>query len=441
MQIPSPVDLTRDFIQKFITLLHKHDPWRSQRLAKMPAKALNQAYEQMERQVERFNKGLEASLKNVKEKCLQIMIKGSHVRIEVETHKLKSALQYSNLIEGKVIFSRPGYPISLSVDCVVACGHWHKLEDLKESKINLIDHLEKLLPPKQSSSSDSKGPVGLVTFQNGIQNNWDKFEQMGQTIVNLFPEGPLCIGIHNPTTHFLPTDMLRFTNEPEMNPVAVYSLCQMMKTFADLLPKINPKLVWAHFAHSEGGLIANAALDLSNHPFLTETQRSIKSQLITYTYGAVKPISSDPVMDAINTYSDRDIALFFGENFLDRSLDQIQKKPFFSSKQYSGKTYKIVVIDSILPNDPLVKIQLEMPEIKTLEERLKLSWLEMLGYQEELNNTASIFLNKLAIDKINETTLSIVDHGFKNATYQEALKDNIKGLRKGYKIYEGKRDR
>jgi hypothetical protein len=370
------------------------------------------------------------------------MIKGCPIRIEVETYKLRSALRYSELVEGKAIFSRPGYFNSMSVDCFVACGHWQKLRDLKESKINLIDHLDKLLPPKLNRNSfGSKGPIGLVTFQNGIQNNLEEFKKMSQTIVARFPEGPLCIGLHNPTTHFLLTDMLRFINEPEMNALAAYSLCQMMKTFADLLPKINPQLVWTHFAHSEGGLIANTALDLCNHPLLDETRRSLKSHLVTHTYGAVKPIPSDHVVDAINTYSDKDIALFFGEKFLDRALDQIQHKPYTSSKQYCGKTYEIMVVESILPNDPLVKIQLEMPEIKTLEERLKMSWLETLTYQEERENTSSIFLNKLTVDKINETSHSIVDHGFRNDTYQKVLKANIDDLRKDYKIYDGKRDR
>ena len=249
-----------------------------------------------------LNRGVDELYQQAVRLCKEV-INGPPICIEVESRDIRNR-RAGELIKAKARFSRPLNYALVEVDCYLSCGHWEKLGDLKADKINLMDHLEKLLPPFNSSS------VGLVTFQNGIMNSFaGEFKTMGQQIVNQFPEGPLCIGLHNPTTRIIVLDMFRFADEGSLNERAVYSLCQLFKTLADRLPTKNPKMKWAHFAHSEGGLIGNAALTLCSESWLTDTRRFLKNNVMTFTYGAVKPIPNEPVLKAINTYSTKDIAL------------------------------------------------------------------------------------------------------------------------------------
>ncbi len=84
----------------------------------------------------------------------------------------------------------------VKVDWVVSCNHWHKLqfsaEELKTGSVNIFDHLPELM-------SKDGGMVGLITGQNGIHTNLQKFTNgMCQTIIDKAPEGTLFIGMHLP---------------------------------------------------------------------------------------------------------------------------------------------------------------------------------------------------------------------------------------------------
>ncbi|MCE5319035.1 MAG: hypothetical protein LLG04_16945 [Parachlamydia sp.] len=293
-----------------------------------------------------MNQKIEAGYETIVSLC-RAVIRGPHVRIEVESKEIHLAKSYSRptLIKGKIKFMVPGGVQLREANCFLSFGHWAKLGDCKEDKINIVDHLDKLLPKFQQWNPGS--PIGLVTFQNGIMNDFDKdFRKMGQLIIDQFPEGPLCIGLHNATTSILPVDMSRFDSEPTRNADSVYSLCQMIKTFADRIHKINPNVVWTHFAHSEGALIANAVLSLCNQGWLLDVQQYLKQHFVIATYGPVKPVPVEPVLDVVNTYSKRDIALFFASTYLDKDLDQITEDPYTSTKRHKGKTYKVTIVDS-----------------------------------------------------------------------------------------------
>ena len=183
-----------------------------------------------------------------------------------------------------------------------------------------------------------------------------EFKTMGQQIVNQFPEGPLCIGLHNPTTRIIVLDMFRFADEGSLNERAVDSLCQLFKTLAHRLPTKNPKMKWAHFAHSEGGLIGNAALTLCSESWLTDTRRFLKNNVMTFTYGAVKPIPNEPVLNAINTYSTKDIALNLATCYLDKDPSAIMEEEYTCTKNVGGKSYTVTLVKSQLAFDPLLKM-------------------------------------------------------------------------------------
>ena len=430
-----------EFLRKVFDLSREHASKRGRKLAQLPKEAFQKVLNDFQQRSNNINNSTAAASEEAVHLCKNI-IKGSHISIEIESSKIRLAANSfkPQLIPGKAKLKMPGYLRSVEVDCYVACGHWHKLGELKESKINLIDHLEKLLPPKQRGSS--KRSIGLITFQNGIMNDFnDEFKKMSQSIIDQFPEGPLCIGLHNPTTKMLVLDMLRFINEPELNEKAVYSFCQMLKTFVDLIPKINPDLVWAHFTHSEGGLIANAVLSLCDQwGWLQDTKKYIKDHLAVATYGAIQPIPDGPVLVAINTYSSKDIALFFGKTYLDKDLDKITRMPYTSTKALSGKTYTITVVESKLPDNPVLKMKLELPPILTVEQRLQMTWFERLGHIPDLESSPYLAyaIDQKIIDTVNNTHHFIDDHGFAEVTYQKTLENNIYDLRKKYIVYDAK---
>lgn len=267
------------------------------------------------------------------------------------------------------------------------------------------------------------------------------FKSMAELIIDQFPEGPLCIGLHNKTTHNLFLDLRRFLAEPMLNEASVYSLTQLFKTIAERLPKINPNITWTHFAHSEGGLIANAVLSLCHQGWLNDVQQYLKKNLVVATYGAVKPVPIDPVLDAVNTYSKKDIALFFGSSYLDQPLDKITQDPYTSTKIIQGKTYKVTIVDSKLPFDPALKIAFE-PDFMTREQRLNMSWIEWLAHLQDSADNSSRLANSISANVanvINEKVHAINDHGFAQVSYQDVLKNNTDKFRQAYQVYDAKR--
>ena len=96
---------------------------------------------------------------------------------------------------------------------------------------------------------------------------------------------------------------------------------QMLLTFAEVLPLINPNLYFTHIAHSEGGLIAKAALTNKEYGLEPQKARFIKEHLITATYGAVAPIPDEVVLRALNTYSKDDVTMLFAKKHLGLKLN------------------------------------------------------------------------------------------------------------------------
>lgn len=394
-----------------------------EKLKKIPQAVKEVLVKKIRKKQEELNAQVETYYQSVLPLCKRGLA-GPHIQIEVPTDRIKFAASYE-MIPGKAIFFEAGTNIRYEADCAVACGHWHKLGEIRGRTINVIDHLDKLLPPKGNRSS-----IGLITFQNGMMNNLkENFRDSSQLISSQFPERPLCIGLYNPTTSNIIKDMFRFISEARFNKVAVYSLAQMIKTFADLLPKISPNTLWTHFAHSEGGLIANAVFDICSEWNYRETRDGFKKHMITATYGAVQPIADEHVLAARNTYTKNDIALFFGKNYIDKNIDDIKPtdEGYISRKIYYGKTYQVRVLNSTTEKKPFAYV----PEPLTFEERVQLSFFQNIGYQEMSLPHSYVASASL----VNEIIYQIKDHGFTEDTYKNALKEDVKDFRRDFKIY------
>lgn len=237
----------------------------------------------------------------------------------------------------------------------VACGHWDVLKDkLSDSekrlgKFNLMDYFHELvLPPSTKKrnawdSQEKKGNIGLVTYQNGINNKPIDFEKKSDWILENLPERPLCIGLFNPSHgKSLPgplgaaPDLYRMSEEKVYHTDTVATTWSMFRTFAKLLPK-DPRFFWLHIAHSEGTLLANAAL--SNVLTPPEEQKFFKEHLHILAYGAVMPIPNRLVRTALNSYSKKDITLGrYGKDFLSNRMH-----------------YNIKVVDCQTASPPLIE--------------------------------------------------------------------------------------
>lgn len=195
--------------------------------------------------------------------------------------------------------------------CKVSCDHWHKLRltsgeqtnfanNENTASINLLDHLGELIP------ANSNGKVGLVTYQNGINNNYeDHFSEMGKSIKSHLKEGVLCIGLYNQSNIVVPLDLLRMQCEfLGIRTEVVRSMRKMFASLAYRLAKIRPHPHWMHIAHSEGGRIVHDTLN--GIPY--NEQVFCQNQLIVLTYGSIQPVIKKSAKITVNTYSSADIA-------------------------------------------------------------------------------------------------------------------------------------
>lgn len=413
----------------------------AKKMARRSLETIDELIRYKNQKIMNVNQGIEGLNQSVLALCKRC-IKGPHIRLDIPTRLIRQVQRQtasnprccSEIIQGKAVFKEYTGASQLEVACAVASSNWHKLGEIKTETINIMEHLDKLLPLE--SKSYHKERIGLVTFQNGMANKQSSFIESAKSVFDHFKEAPLCIGLYNPTFFQsvpLPTDMARFPSEKTFNKSAVFSLCQMMRTLADLLPKINPNLFWAHFAHSEGGLIANAALEVCEDEwFFRDAQKYLKNNLITATYGAVKPIPNDYTKYSINTYSKHDIALFFGKDYIDLDLEEMIKSSKPVKKTYKGKTYTIKVIDSKVEFKEAIKMPVKMPERLSLKETLDLSFFEYVAYREEIN--AAPWGTQACINLVNDFAHRIKDHGFEEASYKEELKVNADDFKEEYKI-------
>lgn len=347
----------------------------------------------------------------------------SELGVFVKAEDIRKQHQGSyQLIKAKAKLINPHFAFNgiLEVDSYVAFGNWKKLP-LQGESINILDHLPLLLPKNQRC-------IGVFTFQNGIQNTAeDDFKLMGERIIeNLKPEKPLCIGIYNPTNgvpYKIHQDLWRFKDEWDLNHLSLIMLRQMIVTFAKRMPLINPKMYWAHFAHSEGGLVANEVLTSSQFSFTSTEKQYFKNHMITATYGAVAPIP-DKVLKATNTYSADDVTMFFASKYLDKlpkpsTLDEEELRRY-----YSG-----------ISKHPALKSQSELL-FKQFKAGIDTHYFTEYPHVSNKNGYTLKIVESL-VPRLKLVLLPQGDHAFNGETYQEALSKDIKKYRdEEFKIYD-----
>ena len=268
---------------------------------------------------------------------------------------------------------------------LISCGYWHKLKltdyEMRAGNFNLMDHLSELVP-------SSGKQLGFFTFQNGINNSFDDFKIMGNSILQHLPENPLCIGLYNPTKGMF-NDLSGVLEKLEG--CLSDTICmthQFFITLSEKLFKINPSVLWAYIGHSEGGLIAETALTM-----LSEQRWNsyLKHNLLIATYGAVLPIPKS-YAKAINTYSSKDGA----------TLPRVQS--YLQSLGEKAEDYEIKIVEgNATSNLPFLPFGFTGLVLKALFEHVK------------------------------------GDHDFQGSTYQKALEFDIKNFfRSGRQIYDGR---
>ena len=196
------------------------------------------------------------------------------------------------------------------IDVVVRCGHAHKLqftaEETESGKVNIFNHLSELIPKEGAV-------IGLATWQNGMNVSKREFRQMDKAVAKQFSEGVLSIGLHNPTEGIL-LDLFRVAKEFfRIETPIVDRTRQMMSGFVDVLPEINPDILWGHVYHSEAGLIARNSIE-----GMTDDRREwLRNHFIGKGFAPAAPLSTEHALEAVNYYSKKDrVTKRFGQRYI-----------------------------------------------------------------------------------------------------------------------------
>ncbi len=213
--------------------------------------------------------------------------------MDVPIHNLLEATTRTGPIAGKTRINE------VELEWFIQCGHFHKLkftqEELDTGTINLFDHFTELMPKNGSI-------VGLVSHQNGIWNNKSNCLKMAENMHEKIPENTLLFSFCNVTEGFF-KDIARVNHEIMNRDTPVISATsQMFGAIVETINKINPELIWLHVAHSEGGLIAERAIENMTY----EQQNLLKQHLYLLTLGSARPVPHDNAFRAINIYSKTD---------------------------------------------------------------------------------------------------------------------------------------
>lgn len=332
-----------------------------------------------------------------------------------------------NFIDGKAVLvnSPNSFNEKIEVTCRIACGGMYKLKErITGETVNILDHLELLLPKFQS--------IGLFTFQNGIQNSPDHFKNMGNKIIEKLPESPLCIGFYNESNGIIcgiVNDLTRFSNEWHLHASSVMIIRQMLVSLSKILSSIKShKVLCTHIAHSEAGLIAHEVLTTKNYCLFKQyvgMDNFLKDHVITLTYGAVAPIPNI-VHLAINNYSKDDIVMYYAKQY----LDKIPKPPHLEDEALMDMAQDIHVKSYSLKNESLESVY---AQLKSNSVDLKRYISEYPHKSEKNGYTLTVIESRVPKEK---QPFIEKDHAFDGDTYQTALRENINALREQFGIYD-----
>jgi len=211
-----------------------------------------------------------------------------------------------------------------------------------------------------------------------------------------------------------------------MNISSILFTRQMFKTFTSHLAAINPHLLCAHIAHSEGALLAKNCLTDQLDGLTGWSAEKARNHLITLTYGGVAPIPARCCHTTINNYSNRDIALFF----VKIHLAKVPKPDYMFQKDEELLECSQKIYEWNRVNDP--KNALTVTEIFEDLKRARDEACYIITYPHDIETKGL----KITVVKSIAKKLHITngDHAFSEETYQKALEDDIEKFRKDNKF-------
>lgn len=347
----------------------------------------------------------------------------TRLSILVDTRDIRMHMHGYQMIKAKAKLVPKHYTFGqLETDCYVAFGHWKKLDKfLDKGQIDLMEHLALFLPKKRRC-------IGMFTYQNGIQNTPEDFRKMGESIIkNLSYEKPLCIGIYNCTNGImlaLDRDLSRMNNEWLRNHNSIIFTRQLLFTLAEKLSSINSQLFWTHIAHSEGGLIIKEVLTTQKYA-LTASQKALKSHLITATFGGVASTPNSAVHQAFNIYSSDDITMHFARKYLDKLPWPNTSNLDREYRELAKEIHKRVFRES----EETIYNQIKNGR----DQFYRKFYIENYPY-ECTKDDHTVRVVKSLVPKSKQPFFE-KDHAFQGDTYQNALSETIKELRRTFTIY------
>ena len=146
----------------------------------------------------------------------------------------------------------------IQTDWIIVSNQFHKLqytpEELQTGTMDILNHFQELF------SNEGMG-IGLTTFQNGIKNTFQDFEQSSQSIADKIPGDGLMICMYVPTNGIVKDVSATFAEKKRKETPEVIMTRQAMIALTETLGKVNPNLLWLHINHSRAGAIGCAAID------------------------------------------------------------------------------------------------------------------------------------------------------------------------------------
>ncbi|MCH9811761.1 RHS repeat-associated core domain-containing protein [bacterium] len=200
-------------------------------------------------------------------------------------------------------------------------------DKINENPFDLVTSMEHAAKLSQNCINQ----IAFITYQNGINNYYEDFINMGEFLHRCFPE-TIIIGVYNDSTldyfqnheknHRINTfldfcnnptsylnrkyggDMVRACTSANGNyiPDSAHRTAHLFMTVIDALEKYAPDAKWLHSSHSEAAMVANIALRQMPKSYRIKTQEMCYSQ----TFGGAQLHNKNHFINAWCVYSKGD---------------------------------------------------------------------------------------------------------------------------------------
>jgi len=210
-------------------------------------------------------------------------------------------------------------------DWVVIKADWTKMHVTSREMINgtvcIDDHFRDYMPTEGTK-------ISLVSPKNGINVTSKEFLAMAENIHAKIPEGPLILGLYNPT-HGLVVDGGRALKEISGKQTRISETSrQFLAVIVKRGEEVNKEFHFLTTLHSEAGAIQRRAFEHMSD----ELKTMIREHQHVIALGPALPISKLEAFEALNIYSKKDyITMWFAIKYLNDPNYDIKIVPCMSS--------------------------------------------------------------------------------------------------------------